>query len=315
MADLAERLGEFPRRYCPVCRTLRDKEFGAGPGGRPDARCLKCGSLERHRFFAILLDVLRPTFGDLGLLLDIAPSPQTTKLLAALEPRTYVRVDLGADNRLVDVLGDLTRLPHPDNAADLVICYHVLEHVPDDLAAMREIARVLSPDGVGLVQVPYRPGTLTDEDPDAPEDERLRRFGQADHVRYYGDDFEDRLVACGLAFERVTPRSLVGAHMATWLHLMPDEAVWIVRRAENPTVPPRVDPDDVAATGLTSTFDGLLSEMTRLHARLNDRRHDVRRLTAQVEALSGGSDPRQRLRSLPARVARRARALLGRRPG
>ncbi len=56
---------------------------------------------------------------------------------------------------------------------------------------MLEIARVLAPTGVGLVQVPFRPGTVLDEDPSAPVEERVRRFGQADHVRYYGDDFED----------------------------------------------------------------------------------------------------------------------------
>jgi SAM-dependent methyltransferase len=75
---------------------------------------------------------------------------------------------------------------------------HVLEHVPDDAAAMRELARVLRPDGLAVVMVPAH-GDLevTDEDPSAGEDERLRRFGQADHVRRYGTDLRERLGAAG----------------------------------------------------------------------------------------------------------------------
>jgi SAM-dependent methyltransferase len=255
----------YPRRYCSVCDRVVAKQFAPGPGGRPNASCPHCGSLERHRFLAVALGLLRPALGDIGTLLDIAPSPQTTAMLRGLGAERYVRLDLGADPRRVDVLGSVTRLPFADGSVDLVVCYHVLEHVPDDLAGMREIARVLSDRGVALVQVPWRPGTVTDEDPEAPEEERVRRFGQADHVRYYGDDFEDRLVSCGLGIQRVTPRSLVGPHLATWLHLVPDETVWVLRRDAAAAVPPR---DQHLSTGLQPAFDAMLDEMTKLRGRL-----------------------------------------------
>ena len=48
----------------------------------------------------------------------------------------------------------------------------MLEHIPDDRAAMRELARVLTPTGFGIVQVPFRQGKQTDEDPSAPVEER-----------------------------------------------------------------------------------------------------------------------------------------------
>ena len=229
MTSSESTLDDYPRRYCPICHHVVRSEFLPGPGGRPDASCPKCRSLDRHRFFAVLLSVLEPLLDDLGTLVDVAPSPETSPLLAELAPRTHLRLDLGADNRLVDVLGSLTEIPLRDGEADLLVCYHVLEHIPDDRSAMREIARVLGADGIGPLQVPFRPGTMTDEDPDAPVEVRLERFGQADHVRYYGDDFEDRLVECGLAIQRVTPRSMLGDDMSTWLHLDPDEVVWIVR--------------------------------------------------------------------------------------
>ena len=112
---------------------------------------------------------------------------------------SYVGMDFdpGADSRIVNVQASLTQLPLPDASVGLMICFHVLEHIPDDAAAMAEIGRVLAPGGIAVVQVPRREGVPTDEDPDAPPEERLRRFGQRDHVRFYGDDFEDRLRAAG----------------------------------------------------------------------------------------------------------------------
>jgi len=52
------------------------------------------------------------------------------------------------------MVGDALRLPFPDATFDRVICAEVLEHVPDDRAAMAEIARVLRPGGTAAVTVP-----------------------------------------------------------------------------------------------------------------------------------------------------------------
>lgn len=283
------------------------RAFNPGPGGRPDAGCPRCGSLERQRFLAMLLDVLAPLLPPVDVLLDIAPSEQTTQLFQRLDPRVHTRVDLGADNRLVDVLGSITALPYRDNCADLLVCYHVLEHVPDDLSAMRELTRVIKPDGVGLVQVPFRRGTMTDEDPSVTDEaERIRRFGQADHVRYYGDDFEDRLVKSGLGFRRVTPRTLLGMEMCTWLRLNPDEVVWIVSPAEDASVPPRLDG---GPTAMARTLDALLGELATQHARLMAARARVGELEADNARLRRVLGPalkaRRALRRLGGRSAER----------
>ena len=59
------------------------------------------------------------------------------------------------------VQGDALHLPFPDGAFDRVICSEVLEHIPDDLAAMRELARVLRPGGTMAVTVPrYGPEAI-----------------------------------------------------------------------------------------------------------------------------------------------------------
>ena len=52
------------------------------------------------------------------------------------------------------VQGDALALPFPDGAFDRVICSEVLEHIPNDVGAMRELARVLRPGGTMAITVP-----------------------------------------------------------------------------------------------------------------------------------------------------------------
>jgi SAM-dependent methyltransferase len=213
--------------HCSACGSDL-QAFAPGPGGRPNAACPRCGSLERHRFLGLLLEMSVPMLDPIDVLLDIAPSPQTTAIFERIAPGLHCRLDLGTDNRLVDVLGSVTALPYRDDSVDLLVCSHVLEHVPDDRAAMREIARVLRPGGLGIIAVPFRAGVPTEEDPTASEAERIRRFGQADHVRYYGDDFEQRLTDAGLGWQRETPLELLGEEGVRAHGLNPDEPVWLV---------------------------------------------------------------------------------------
>jgi SAM-dependent methyltransferase len=218
-------------RLCPACLRTASR-FRSGPNGRPDASCPYCGSLERHRFLAMLLEGLAPAVASARVVLDIAPSRQTTTRLRRLSAAQYVRMDVDpdADKRAVDVQASMTSMPFPDGAIDFAVCYHVLEHIPDDAAAMAELRRVLSDGGIALLQVPWRPAVPTDEDPTASIAKRIRRFGQADHVRYYGSDFESRMERAGLSWLRITPVELLGRHAVQLFHLSPHESVWIARR-------------------------------------------------------------------------------------
>lgn len=226
-------MSTLPTQYflCSVCGAV-DDQLGPGPGGRPSAACRSCGSLERHRLLALLLAAFNKQATLGRTLLDVAPSPQMSSLIRELNPTGYLGVDFDpkADGRLVDAVASLTDLPLPDATVGLLVCYHVLEHVPDDLAAMREIARVLPTGGVALVQVPWRPGP-TDEDPSASPQERLRRFGQVDHVRWYGDEFDERLATSGLDVVRLQSDGLVPEPLMRLLGIDPTETVWVCTRA------------------------------------------------------------------------------------
>ncbi len=94
---------------------------------------------------------------------------------------------------------DITDIPYPDETFDVIYASHVLEHVPDDRRAMREIRRVLRTGGWAVLLVPMF-GATTKEDPTVIDPaERERLFGQDDHVRLYGHDgeYERRLTEAG----------------------------------------------------------------------------------------------------------------------
>ena len=147
--------------------------------------------MPRHRLAWLFLRGER--FGDV---LHVAPEPV---IVAKLEPRArrYVSADLESGRAMVEA--DLTALPFEDAAFDLVLCSHVLEHVPDDRAALRELRRVLRPGGLAVIQTPVnhdQPVTYEDASVTDPE-ERLSRFSQPDHVRVYGPDLLARLRDAG----------------------------------------------------------------------------------------------------------------------
>jgi ubiquinone/menaquinone biosynthesis C-methylase UbiE len=96
---------------------------------------------------------------------------------------------------------DITNINYPDQYFDVIFCNHVLEHVQDDRKAMREFYRTLKSNGWAILTVPIST-EVTFEDPTIVEPaERLRVFGQKDHVRRYGRDFVDRLRDAGFNVE------------------------------------------------------------------------------------------------------------------
>jgi SAM-dependent methyltransferase len=310
---------------CPVCGHVG--ELGKGPGGRPRATCRRCGSLERHRALVGLLPALREMAAR-GALVDVAPSPLTSHRLSTLATEAgvpYVGMDFdpSADNRVVNVQASLTDLPLADASVGVMVCFHVLEHIPDDAAAIAEIHRVLAPGGVAVIQVPRRRGVPTDEDPDVPVEERLSRFGQADHVRYYGDDFEDRLTAAGLKVRMIAMKELYRGLESDLFGILPDEPIWLCTTDSEINVEPLAAQCAVSARQAAVTA---LEQLARQRAeadaargRLADRVARLRQRASRAELERDQAVEQERhLRSRPdvrltSAVARRVRRL--RRPG
>jgi ubiquinone/menaquinone biosynthesis C-methylase UbiE len=55
----------------------------------------------------------------------------------------------------VDIVSDITSIPEPDASFDAILCVEVLEHVPDPVAAVHELARLVRPGGVLILTAPF----------------------------------------------------------------------------------------------------------------------------------------------------------------
>lgn len=183
---------------CPCCEGSFSQFLPYGAIKiRENAKCPKCESLERHRLLWLYLQRQTNLFTDSLSLLHIAPEDWFQKKFLSLPNIDYLSADLESDSAMVKM--DITNINYPDNHFDVIICNHVLEHIPDDHQAMLELFRVLKPQGWAILQVPIdlnREVTFEDLSVTSPE-EREKLFGQKDHLRIYGRDYLEKLTRAG----------------------------------------------------------------------------------------------------------------------
>lgn len=150
-------------------------------------------SLERHRLLWLYLKNETNFFTAPKKVLHFAPEQAFYKRFRNQKNLEYVTTDLNSP--LADVKADICNLPFQDNEFDVILCNHVLEHIPDDTKAMQELFRILKPGGMGIFQIPqdllrektFEDNSITDRK------QRAEIFGQYDHVRIYGRDYFDKL--------------------------------------------------------------------------------------------------------------------------
>jgi SAM-dependent methyltransferase len=150
------------------------------------------------------------------LVVQFAPDWASFRQLSKTPHIAYVTGDIRR-SPLIKRQMDITDIPFGDQTVDVVLVSHVLEHVPDDRLAMREIRRILRPSGVALLQHPIVIGqATTDEDPGVTDPrDRLARWGQPDHVRAYGADYRQRLVRAGFNVEVIAYHDTLNREQAT----------------------------------------------------------------------------------------------------
>lgn len=121
-----------------------------------------------------------------------------------------------------------------DDSIDVFICSHVLEHVRDDRQAMRELYRILSPQGIGILVVPLDLNQKEiDEDPDCEDiGERWRRFGQNDHIRKYSrQGYIDRVREIGFDLVQIQ-KEFFGLEAMYENALLETSTVYVVSKSE-----------------------------------------------------------------------------------
>ncbi|MEQ8363466.1 MAG: methyltransferase domain-containing protein [Cyclobacteriaceae bacterium] len=191
---------------CPICNHHYKIFMPYGRiNPRQNALCPHCQSLERHRLIWLYLQEETNFFTTSLNVLHIAPEACFMQRFEKQHGEGYITADL--ESPLAKVKMDIHEMPFDNNHFDVVLCNHVLEHVADDIKAMREIHRVLKPGGWALVQVPFFspvPEVTFEDNSITDPKEREKRFGQDDHVRKFGKDYADRINMSGLKSEANT---------------------------------------------------------------------------------------------------------------
>ncbi|MFN0009583.1 MAG: class I SAM-dependent methyltransferase [Planctomycetota bacterium] len=192
-----------------------------------DAFCPRCMAYPRHRGFADLLEMrlgreiesLRPKD---GLRLLFAPEPGMQMMLGR-HVTGLEGVDIRRINELVRYIEDIQGLSFPDGSVDFFSCFHVVEHVPDDKKALRELARVLHPEGLAVFNVPM-----------TFDRRESVCFGRANplangHWWDHGEDLVERLVEAGFSGTGFRLRSALAPGRFELLRLQ-DEMIFLLRK-------------------------------------------------------------------------------------
>lgn len=182
---------------CPICSGKFRKMFPWGNKGWDNRLCPKCLSLERHRLLWLYLKNKTDFFTANLKMLHVAPEQPFIKRFRKIKTLEYITADLVSP--LADVKMDIQDIPFANDTFDIVICNHVMEHIPDEHKAITEVYRVLKKGGWAILQVPINTAFETTYEDSSITDpkEREKHFGQYDHIRYHGLDYPKRLEAGG----------------------------------------------------------------------------------------------------------------------
>ena len=220
--------------YCPVCRS-RLRRFLDYSESYRNVICPFCEVHPRHRLMWLYLRRKRLLSTKTPLkLLHVAPEKTFVKAFASAPNIDYLSADL--DSPLAMVRMDITQIKYPDDTFDAIYCSHVLEHIPDDRQAMRELCRVLKPGGWAILQVPIADDleTTFEDWSVQTREERARVFGQWDHVRWYGRDYQPRLENAGFLVTIDWFVKSFSESKADRLGLDRNEAIYFCRKPSSP---------------------------------------------------------------------------------
>lgn len=187
-------------------------------------------SLERHRLLWLFLKNETNFFTENLKVLHFAPEQAFYKRFKKLQNLEYTTTDLNSP--LADVKADICNLPFADNTYDVILCNHVLEHIPNDQKAMQELYRVMKVGGWGIFQIPQdlnRTSTFED-DSITDKKQRAKIFGQYDHVRIYGQDYFERLRNVGFSVEEVHYATILGNKNIAKHRLAPNEIIPLAKK-------------------------------------------------------------------------------------
>ncbi|MFW9867186.1 MAG: class I SAM-dependent methyltransferase [Candidatus Thorarchaeota archaeon] len=185
--------------YCPCCENFFRKFYPHGHAFRSTAKCPNCGSLERHRLLLLYLYNKTLFFSEKIRVLHFTPSYALERRFKKMANLDYITTALNNPRAMIRM--DITNIKFPDENFDVILCYHILEHVKNDQRAMQELYRILKPNGWAIIQVPIDFNLKnTFEDPMIiSAKDREYYYGHRNHLRRYGRDYIEKLERVGFA--------------------------------------------------------------------------------------------------------------------
>lgn len=204
--------------YCNYCEKGFRKFLSKGNIQRENAMCPNCMSLERTR---LLLEYLKNETSIFSKNLNVLHFAPERCLFNLLKKQNINYVDGDINPLLASEVIDITNIQYPDNSFDLIICSHVLGHIPDEKAALKELHRVLAQKGelilMSLIDFTLK---ITLEDVKIKTaTERLKYYGESDLERLYGGDIIERLQNGGFVVEKIDYRLKVDKKLSEKLNL------------------------------------------------------------------------------------------------
>lgn len=177
-----------------------------GGGYRESCTCPYCGAGDRQRWLYYVLQKKIDLFNASGKILHLAPEKSIQKYIRQNKQIDYYTGDIRPGRAMYVI--DITDIQYKDNTFDYAISNHIMEHISDEEKAVSEIKRVLKPSGKWIFSFPVCTDMKTYEDKTitSPE-QRLKAYGQKDHVRLYGYDFAERYERYGLKLQIYSPKN------------------------------------------------------------------------------------------------------------
>lgn len=201
LRDPFQHLARRRARDCPCCG-YRGYFVSGSWRTSPELRCPNCSSRPRDRFLAKIIETNGIELAGKRIL-HFAPEWPLFRRLQR-EPG-YVGGDI-RKRRNANAVVDITAIRSADESFDVLICNHVLEHVPDHLLAMRECFRALRPDGIAFFSVPVNATKAeTWYPPEGMSEKEVERICGWDHKRLYGRDFKTLLEGVGFLVVAAEP--------------------------------------------------------------------------------------------------------------
>lgn len=239
--ELLSAEGVTPVFYCNCCihyvpymisagysAPVFEKVRVAGGGVRHHAKCPYCGSVDRNRFVEYVLETKTDIYQNLQAdILHFAPEDMIEMKLRK-EHSDYITADI---RPIADVVEDITQISFSDQKFDYIICNHIMQDVPEDTKAFFELKRCIKKNGKIIFSVPICWDQKTCESAGhGTSEERLRFYGQKEHVRLYGNDLEERLRKYGFHITVYRAADELNCEQIQQMSLIPDDTVWVLEK-------------------------------------------------------------------------------------